>query len=165
MESKRVLDKAFEYMDRHFSGRGYYAGSVEWARCLSQARYYYACRRREYLSWVTGYLESCFAYPAVGSRVVLKPEVQLRSDTDRVQRLVLGLCGWSSGATEALISRYGGMCELEVCAESAAYPLRIGFVGVGGYYEYVPAVLFRGYFGDVILNRELVEELLDASFE
>lgn len=144
MESKRVLDKAFEYMDAHFGGAAYYPGSLEWDRCVAQARYYYAVRGREYLGWLTGRMSVMFRYPEVRSVVVLKSEAQLRNRADLQQSLLCRVCGWTVPETEALITRHGGGKEFETCAASEAYPFRIGVKGADGYYEYIPAVLFRG---------------------
>lgn len=165
MESKRVLDKAFEYMDAHFGGATYYPGSMEWDRCVVQARYYFDVRRREYLGWLTGRMAALFRYPATGSLVELKSEAMLRNRTDLRQALLCRVCGWGASETEALIVRHGGGKEFETCAASEAYPFRIGIKGDDGYYEYIPAVLFRGYFNDLVVDSELLEELLYAGIE
>lgn len=165
MESKRVLDKAFEYMDAHFGGATYYPGSMEWDRCVAQARYYFDVRRREYLGWLTGRMAALFRYPEVRSLVTLKPAAMLRNRADLRQALLCRVCGWGASETEALIARYGGDKEFETCAASEAYPFRIGIKGDDGYYEYIPAVLFRGYFNDFVIDSELLEELLDEGIE
>ena len=165
MESKRVLDKAFEYMDAHFGGATYYPGAKEWDRCVAQARYYFDVRRREYMGWFCGRLSAMFRYPEAGSIVVLKSAAMLRNRADLRQSLVCRVCGWTASETEALIARHGGEKGFETCAESEAYPFRIGVKGDDGYYAYIPAVLFRGYFNDLVVDSELLEELLDEGVE
>ena len=99
------------------------------------------------------------------SMVILKSDAMLRNRADLRQSLVCRVCGWTASETEALIARHGGGKEFETCAASEAYPFRIGVKGADGYYEYIPAVLFRGYFNDLVVDSELLEELLNEGIE